>query len=161
MMIGNTLLVKMAEYAVTAESYCLKTTVGSCVGVVLHDPARRITGLAHIMLPNKLAGDPKIGKFADTAIPRLLRELKTLGMRQERLEVYVAGGSNMFMSCTDKRLTLIGDKNVQEVKRILEELGIPILFEDTGGGYGRTLLFDNSTGRLSIRNLKSPVEVSR
>lgn len=161
MMIGNTLLVKMAEYAVTAESYCLKTTVGSCVGVVLHDPARRITGLAHIMLPNKLAGDPKIGKFADTAIPRLLRELKTLGMRQERLEVYVAGGSNMFMSCTDKRLTLIGDKNVQEVKRILEELGIPILFEDTGGGCGRTMLFDNRTGQLNIRNLKSLTEARR
>ncbi len=81
MMIGNTLLVKMAEYAVTAESYCLKTTLGSCVGVVLHDPARRITGLAHIMLPNRLGSDPKIGKFADTAIPRLLQELQALGIR--------------------------------------------------------------------------------
>ncbi len=161
MMIGNTLLVKMAEYAVTAESYCLKTTLGSCVGVVLHDPARRITGLAHIMLPNRLGSDPKIGKFADTAIPRLLQELQALGIRQERLEVHIAGGSNMFMSSTDQRLTLIGDKNVQEVKRILEELGIPILFEDTGGGWGRTMLFDNRTGQLSIRNLKSLTEARR
>ncbi len=161
MTIGDILHVKMAECVITADSKRLKTTLGSCVGVVLHDPERRITGMAHIMLPNKLDGDNKVGKFADTAIPHLLRELQARGSRRETLEVYIAGGGNMFMSCTDKRLTLIGDKNVQEVKRILEELRIPALLEDTGGGCGRTMLFDNRTGQLSITKLKSPAEIMR
>jgi chemotaxis protein CheD len=158
---GDTLLVKMAEIAVTTDSQCLKTTLGSCVGVVLHDPVRRVSGMAHIMLPNKLEGDTKIGKFADTAIPYMLTELLGKGCRRAGLEVYIAGGGNMFKSSGDTHLNLIGDKNVREVKRILEDLRIPLRFEDTGGTCGRTMMFDNRTGQVTIKKLKSPTEIRR
>ena len=45
--------------------------------------------------------------------------------------------------------TLRAKKN--EVKEKLKELGIPILAEDTGLNYGRTVIFDPETGDFVIK----------
>ena len=41
----------MAEMDVVTDARRLKTILGSCVGIILRDPERRVSGLAHIMLP--------------------------------------------------------------------------------------------------------------
>jgi hypothetical protein len=50
------------------------------------------------------------------------------------------------------------EKNIREVKRILEGASCRSL-RGHRRRFGRTVIFDNCTGQLSIRNLKSPAEV--
>lgn len=152
----NVLLVKMAEMAVVENTNLLKTTLGSCVGVVLHEGKRNISGLAHIMLPESSPRDSKKGKYADTAIPALLSQILEKGGSKQHIRAYIAGGANMFKTSTDSKITTVGDKNVEVSRRVLAELQIPIVHEETGGELGRTVLFDNHRGHMQVNTL-SPV----
>lgn len=149
----HTVQVKMSEYSVVKDSKRLKTTLGSCVGIILTDGKKKISGLAHIMLPEQLKVDAAVGKYADSAIPALVKKMKAKGSREADLEAYVIGGANMFRFSSDKSIVKIGEKNVEASKRILGELEIPIILEDTGGDFGRTVIFDNATRQVSIRTL--------
>lgn len=150
---GKVLLIKMAELAVVENSKLLKTTLGSCVGVILHEQNRNISGMAHIMLPDRLRRDYAVGKYADTAIPALLSRVLKRGARKEHLRAFVTGGANMFKSSCDTKIATVGDKNIQATKRILDDLSIPIVFEETGGDRGRTVLFDNHSGQIQVKTL--------
>ncbi|HET6486274.1 MAG TPA: chemotaxis protein CheD [Spirochaetia bacterium] len=146
-------LVKMAEIGVAENSTHLKTTLGSCVGLILHDPKRSISGLAHIVLPRKTRSDGSVGKYADTAVPALLSEMVKRGSSPSELKAYLTGGASMFPFSGDRRLTSIGDMNVEAVKAILEELRIRLTFVDTGGERGRTIVFKNLTGEILVTTL--------
>ena len=152
-MTGNILYIKMAEIVVVANSNILKTTLGSCVGIILRDGKKNISGLAHIMLPERLRQDLAVGKYADTAIPALLSRLLKRGGKKENLRAYITGGANMFKSSPDNKIATVGEKNVSATRRILEELEVPILFDETGGGQGRTVLFDNLSGEIQVKTL--------
>jgi chemotaxis protein CheD len=147
-------LVQMAQIGMAEQGKRLKTTLGSCVGVVLHDPARGLGGLAHIMLPERLRQDEAVGKYADTAIPSLLAQLEKRGSRRKDIRAYLAGGANMFQSSQDSRIATVGEKNVLAVRKILGSLGIPIHVECTGGAQGRTVIFDSHTGELEVKTLQ-------
>ena len=47
----------------------------------------------------------------------------------------------------------VGERNVEAVKRKLRELKVPILAEDTGKNYGRTVIFYPETGDFVIRSV--------
>jgi chemotaxis protein CheD len=49
----------------------------------------------------------------------------------------------------------IGMQNVSSARRKLEEMGVPITAEDTGGTFGRTICLDVATGRLRVRSIAS------
>lgn len=155
--VAKVLLVKMAELAVVENSRLLKTTLGSCVGVVLHDAKRSIGGLAHIILPERLKMDASVGKYADTAIPALLSRMLKRGSRKENIRAYLSGGANMFKLSDDRKIATVGEKNIEATKRILAELQIPVTFEDTGGEEGRTIIFDNHRGEIQIKTLSKVV----
>jgi chemotaxis protein CheD len=149
---GEVVNVRMAEMNMVENSYSLKTILGSCVGVILHDPHRRISALAHVMLPRRTRGDSSVGKYADTAIPALLALLAGSGSHPSSLRAYLIGGANMFPAETES-LGSIGDQNVVAAREVLQEMGVPIVFEDTGGTRGRSVLFDNQRGEVSVRKL--------
>ncbi len=126
--------------------------LGSCVGICLLDSSTGVGGLSHIMLPDSTAGVNAAAnpmRFADTAIPMLIREMEKLGASRSRLRAKIAGGATMFALANDK--FNIGDRNVSEVKKMLARERIPILAEDTGADYGRTVFFYPETGVMEIR----------
>ena len=126
--------------------------LGSCVGICLLDSTAKVGGLSHIMLPDSTAGVNGVAapmRFADTAIPLLIREMEKLGASRGRLRAKIAGGATMFAIANDK--FNIGDRNVVKVKEMLAKERIPILAEDTGADYGRTLFFYPETGVMEIR----------
>lgn len=153
-MAANTVTVNMAGMDVVNDSSRLKTVLGSCVGIILHDPVRRVSGLAHIMLPAQHRDDGIEGKYADTAIPALLARLISSGSGLSSLQAFLIGGALMF-PMGNVKLASIGDQNVQAARRILSESRIPIVFEDTGGKTGRTVVFDNATGKVSVQTLRA------
>ena len=53
----------------------------------------------------------------------------------------------------------VGLRNVEATKAKLKELAIPILAEDTGKNYGRTVVFYPETGDFHIRAVGKPETV--
>ena len=158
-MAAETVTVHMAEIGYTCNGALLKTTLGSCVGVIVRDRERGVAGLAHVMLPYRLrAGDPP-GKYADSAIPALLAGLESRGARRASLQAWLVGGARMFPVENDG-LGSIGGRNVEESRRLLAESGVPVVREDVGGSYGRTVTFNATTASLDIRTL-APIMGSR
>jgi chemotaxis protein CheD len=151
-MAGEIVNVRMAEMNMVRDSYTLKTILGSCVGVILHDPVRRISALAHVMLPRSTRGDSSTGKYADTAVPALLAMLAGSGSSASSLRAYLIGGAKMFPMASGG-IGSIGDQNVLAARKALAEAAVPIVFEDTGGTRGRTVIFDNAKGEVSVRSL--------
>ncbi|RPF48411.1 chemotaxis protein CheD [Hydrogenoanaerobacterium saccharovorans] len=139
---------------VSAPDVLVTYALGSCVGICLLDPLSRLGGLAHIMLPSskQLPNIPPSNKFADTAILNLVKQMESLGARKARLKAKIAGGACMFNCVNNTAISNIGKRNVAEVKNILATLGIPILAEDTGSDYGRTLYFYPENGTMKIKS---------
>lgn len=129
--------------------------LGSCVGIAIRDPMTKIGGLAHIMLPDSTAmknGQQNIAKFADTGIEELVRQMEKLGAKRIRMVAKIAGGATMFaFQGGGSRIGQVGDRNVEATKAKLKELKIPILAEDTGANYGRTVIFYPESGEFHIR----------
>ncbi len=83
----------MGELAVHAEGGVLRTLLGSCVGVALFDRRLRIGGLAHVVLPRSRGQVDQPGKFADTAIPELMKRMEQLVDQPMKLTRQACGGS--------------------------------------------------------------------
>ena len=129
--------------------------LGSCVGIALRDPVNKIGGLAHIMLPDSTSirnSQQNVAKFADTGIEELVRQMEALGAKRNRIVAKIAGGATMFQfqGHTNNAMQ-VGDRNVEATKKKLEELKIPILAQDTGANYGRTVIFYPETGDFHIK----------
>lgn len=154
---NNTVTVGISDLNVVKPPDVLVTyALGSCVGICLYDPLTHIAGLSHIMLPSsKLATNMTGGemKFADTAIPMLIKKMEKMGASQARIKAKIAGGAQMFASISNSSIANIGQRNVVAVKATLSQLRIPILAEDTGKNYGRTLYFDGETGMMKIKSV--------
>lgn len=139
----------------TLKSYGL----GSCLAIALYDPDTAIGGLAHVMLPDGDAAensDRKPGKYADTAIRALLRRMVEQGASYTTVEAKIAGGSDMFEF--ESFGEGVGQRNVTAAKEELEKLGVPILAEDVGGEYGRTVEFELESGTLVVRTADDRAE---
>lgn len=127
--------------------------LGSCVGICLYDRVTKIAGLSHIMLPSSaLTRDPQPYRFADTAIVLLVKKMVAAGADKRRLTAKIAGGARMFTSFKDGSLSNIGERNVIAVKAELAKLGIPIIADDTGKDYGRTVSFDTADGAMYVKS---------
>ena len=151
---GEIIKVGMADLNICKSPDGLTTLgLGSCVGIALRDPITKVGGLAHIMLPDSTAikDNTNIPKFADTGIVELVNRIVFEGGSKSRLVAKIAGGAQMFAFQNKSSLIKVGEKNVMALKKKLEELNIPILAEDTGENYGRTVIFYPETGDFVIR----------
>lgn len=125
--------------------------LGSCVGICILDKKSCIAGLAHIMLPDSTAipDDKNKFKFADTGIELLYHNMVRNGAASSGLVAKIAGGANMFGVSNSNGLN-IGERNILATKAALKKLNIPIVAEDTGLDYGRTVYFSASTGDVQV-----------
>ncbi len=133
--------------------------LGSCVGIAIRDPVTKIGGLAHIMLPDSttIRNNGNIPKFADTGIEELVKRVVAKGANRTRLVAKIAGGAQMFSFGGGNTETIrVGERNVEASKKKLAQLKIPILAEDTGKNYGRTVIFYPETGDYIIRAVGKP-----
>lgn len=127
--------------------------LGSCVGICLHDPITKMAGMAHIMLPSSINmnADNNPYKYADIAIPALIRKLELAGVRKGNLKAKIAGGAQMFETFTNSAIGKIGERNTTAVKELLKQQNIPIVADDTGKNYGRTVTLDPKDGKMVVR----------
>jgi len=136
---------------------CMLTTLGlgSCVGISLYDRVTKIIGMAHIMLPSsKQAHDnANIAKFADTGIVDLINKMMRIGANRLTLTAKLAGGAQMFGFENKLEIMRIGERNVEASRKVLSMIKIPILSEDVGANYGRTIELYSNDGSLLIKTI--------
>jgi len=158
-MAANMIKVGMADLN-TCKSPDVLTTLGlgSCVGIILYDPITKVSGLAHVMLPDstQIRNNSNVAKFADTAIDQLIIDMEVLGAKRNRLVSKIAGGAQMFSFGSTNDLMRIGERNAIASKKKLDALRIRLLSEDIGENYGRTIEFYSETGDLLIKTIGKP-----
>ena len=150
--------VGIADMKMTRQEGVLITyALGSCIGVSFYDPMIKLGALLHIMLPEKSsAKDGNVFKFADTGIRETLRKLTAFGGSKSRMVCKIAGGAKMFEMKGSGGLGNIGERNAQNVKRILMAVGLRVTSEDVGANYARTMLLDVATGNVYVRSAGKP-----
>jgi chemotaxis protein CheD len=149
---GNIINVSVAEWKIAKNPDALRTTLGSCVGIVLFSEQKKIGGLAHVLLSEPPPG--KINnraKYARSAIEGLLAEFKKSGLNTSDLTARIFGGASMFDSIQSSFLQNIGMENVRVTKETLQQHGVPITLEETGGTAGRTITVFMDDGRVLLR----------
>jgi chemotaxis protein CheD len=140
MSVATEIAVRMGEIAVSSNpgDVLLSIGLGSCIGLALVDQRRGIAGLAHVMLPEALAGGGPVGKFADLAVPELVAQTMALGSTRSMLKAVLVGGAQMFSLGGSGALD-IGVRNDAAVRAMLAKERIPVVAAETGGSKGRTI----------------------
>ena len=149
-----TIKVGMADLNICKGSDMITTLgLGSCIGIAIYDPVTKVGGLAHIMLPDskQMRNNSNIAKFADTGIEELVKRMIAAGANRRRLVAKIAGGAKMFEVSGLSTIGNVGERNAQASKAKLKQMGIPLLAEDTGSNYGRTVELYPSTGEFYIK----------
>jgi chemotaxis protein CheD len=151
----KTLVVGVADMAVSNDSSAEIVTysLGSCLGVTIYDPVRKIGGLLHLMLPDSRIDAAKAASapfmFVDTGVPRLFHAAYHLGADRSRLVVKVAGGAQLLDA---QGIFNIGTRNFDALEKLLAQNGFLPHAADVGGLSSRTLRLDLTTGLVTIKS---------
>ncbi|MDD2422061.1 MAG: chemotaxis protein CheD [Heliobacteriaceae bacterium] len=143
----------IGEYKVSLNHQDILQTfaLGSCVAVVLLAANARAAGLAHIVLPDSTLSPTlarqQPGRFADTGIACLLKEMETRGCRREKLTAKITGVANIL---NDNETFKIGKRNIIAVKEWLAKNGIPIAGADIGKSRIRSVMVEVGTGKVTL-----------
>jgi chemotaxis protein CheD len=133
------------------EDMIVTHALGSCLGLMVYDPAAQVGGLLHAMLPlskinlQKASENPYM--FVDTGVPELFRQLYDLGGQKNRMVIKAAGCGQPL---GNSEMFKIGERNYTILKKLLWKNNIMIEAEDVGGIASRTVYFDLSTGQVTI-----------
>jgi chemotaxis protein CheD len=153
------LMARMAEITVSKHEadVLVALGLGSCIGLALLDRSSPVSGLAHVVLPESREGTTVPGKFADTAVPELLRQMVALGAVKSRLQAVLVGGAQMFATGASGSLD-IGRRNEQAVRTALAVAGIQVTVAVTGGSSGRTMRVHIDSGLVTCKAAGSAEE---
>ena len=153
--------VGISDYKTTkAPNKLITVGLGSCIGTIIYDEQSKIGGLSHIMLPDSKffanRQEVKVAKFADLAIPEMVKEIRKQVIRP-RLKAKIVGGASMFEFGNQASGPGIGQRNIEAVEKILDELNIDIVSKHVGGNSGRTMVVDLNDFSTMVRIVNKEV----
>ncbi len=110
----------------------LETLLGSCIAVVLADPARTVGAMCHVVhAADAPAARPHDTAYADAALACLQQLLVRRGITPRLCDAWVFGGGNMFPAQPVPRP--VGDRNARRVLDLLSAIGVRAVQVDVGG----------------------------
>lgn len=148
------IIVGMADMRITDDPNATLITysLGSCIGVSIYDPVAKIGGLLHYMLPEASLDSEKARQrpfmFADSGIPMLFKKSYELGAKKQRLQVKVAGGSQIL---DDNGYFNIGKRNYAALRKLFWKNNVMIDGEDVGGSVNRTMSLNMTDGKVLLK----------
>ncbi len=147
------LLVGMGQVVFGQAPQRMRAILGSCIGLALYHPGRKMGVMAHIVLPEAAGRDGAPGKFADSAVPHMLELLGKHGLTSPGLTAKFCGGANMFSGSGPLQ---IGGANAAAVTAALDKAGIRVAGQDVGGTRGRRVEFDCASGAMIVECAGQP-----
>lgn len=134
------------EYRVSRDpEIVLSTVLGSCVSACIFDPAARVGGMNHFLLPGCEGSNASELKYGAMAMELLINELLKSGAARSRLRVKLFGGARVSASFSD-----IGEKNVIFARAYIQREGFQVVAESLGGHQARRLHFRPATGAARL-----------
>lgn len=152
----NLVEVNMADMKIARAPDLLVTRgLGSCLGIVLYDPTKKIGAVAHPMLPDieKAKNKSNPAKFVNSVIGKMVRGLRREGCLKKNLVAKLFGGAHMFSFITENSIFNVGERNIVMAKAMFEQLGIEVAAEELRGSVGRTVTLDLETGRVRVKTI--------
>lgn len=144
------------QYYAAGGEGSISTVLGSCVSTCLWDPALRIGGMNHFMLPGDLraAASPwgVSARFGVYAMEVLINDMVHLGADRRRLVAKVFGGAQVLQGF-DK--LDVGAMNSEFVLNFLRVEGIQLAAQDLLGVHPRKIHFFPATGKVQLKKLDS------
>ncbi len=127
-------------------------SLGSCIGVTLYDPERKIGGMIHCMLPSaridmqKASQKPEM--FVDCGLAMILQQMFDLGASRRSLRIKMAGAASVL---NDNEFFKVGERNYACAKKFFEKNMLKIESEDVLGSVSRTLSLYMDSGITTVR----------
>ena len=160
---------KIGEVHISKEPEMVWTILGSCVAVVFHNKRLKTGGICHARLPEENSRGPKCSDacpikclkevpdsnqfiYVTCSIRYLLKRFLQLGIKQNEIDVKIFGGAAVLPY--SEKLKPIGEQNIEAALRMIEELSLNLVSQNTGGKRGRTLYFNTETGIVFVRSHK-------
>lgn len=136
----------------------IRTLLGSCVAITIWHPQRRIGGMCHYMLPERVEHHHprQDGRYADDAIFLFMRELSANHSRPSEYEVKLFGGGRMFTHAHPHKLAAhldVGGRNIEAGRRLLYEHGFKVKAEHLAGDGHRNIIFDIASGDVWVKHV--------
>jgi chemotaxis protein CheD len=132
--------------------------LGSCVAICLWDPATRVAGMAHVVLPGADPTGAPNAKFAGSALPALVARMQAHGAGHDprRFIARLAGGAQVLSLGGSGSLPRMGDQNAKATQDALAAAGVTVQAHDLGGSKGRSVWFDpREGGQIRVRAIGS------
>ncbi len=152
-------IVGIGEFIISNNSEdCISTyALASCVAVTAYSYAKGVAGMIHIALPlppkaPDLTTRPSY--YAVTGLPAMINAMyKDYGCKMEELIIGLYGGADSIHNDVFK----IGQKNVAMVKKILLEMRLSYITDETSGYISRTLYLDVAHGTVNVKT--QPIKI--
>jgi chemotaxis protein CheD len=140
----------------------LVTTVGSGIGICMHDPEIEAGGLGHLLLPDFLLQEfPNFTEntalarhHCETLMGTMMTTLVQLGARPANIRVKLFGGGDIIAEPYDA-----GRKTYIFAKEFLVRSGLQIISEDIGQKMARRIQFVPVSGKGMRRLLKRQSDI--
>lgn len=150
--------VPLGEFRVSRDpGTVISTLLGSCVAACLFDPEAGVGGLNHFLLPD---GEATL-LFGSHSMEMLVNAVIGGGGRRRNIVAKAFGGARLNAGSS---ILDVGRRNVQFVRRFLQDESFPLLAQDLGGNQPRRVWMQASTGRVWVEKLPAkdvqPVESS-
>lgn len=130
----------------------LHTLIGSCVAVTWWHSRRRIGGMCHYLLPNRVRSPnvPRDGKFGEEAIGMMFDATRRAGTRPEEYEVHLYGGADT-MPDLERSMRYVGERNIEVGFNLLGEFGFNLTGVDVGESMPRSVHINLLTGEVRMK----------
>jgi chemotaxis protein CheD len=151
--VEHTVGISQMKVSNRADDVLATYSLGSCIALSVYDPAVRVGGLIHAMLPlSKI--DPAKARtnphmFVDTGVPALLQAVFDLGAEPRRLVAKVAGAASLL---DEKGMFRIGQRNCAVLRKVLRKNRVLIAGEDVGGSAARSMYLHMATGQTFVKS---------
>lgn len=141
--------VKPGYLYVAEQATAMRTVLGSCVSVCIHDTRRKFGGINHYLLPTAPVQE-RTTRYGATAIVALLQTFLDFGSLQTDLVAQIVGGAGMSHHPDSQA---IGRANVRLARQVLAEYAIPVRSQDVGGVLGRKVIYLSELDQLLVFKL--------
>lgn len=113
----------------------------------------------HYRMPGSVESSPSDPDHGYSSTTMLIRSMLNRGARIASMEAKIFGGCNSWAG--DHTMFSIGRRNVEIAVALLKEAGIRIAAQQTGGNYGRKIVFNTHTGKVRMFTLnRSGAEIN-
>jgi chemotaxis protein CheD len=134
------------------EPLVIDTVLGSCIAACLFDPDSKIGGMNHFMLPEGIdPANPNSARYGVYAMEMLISDLMKMGASRKSFRAKIFGGGHVLKIRESE--SGVPKRNIEFVRRFLDNEQIPVVKEDVGGYQPRRVLFHTDTSRVFVKYL--------